>query len=119
METSKEILETVAVPTLSALSRKLSLSKTITRKGDLIAALDRQLKANLRGIINLLPQPERNLLVESAYHGGVLDPVRFEAKYRIACPKISRDTYYNASSNLSLLSLFFGAAYGERSLATE
>jgi hypothetical protein len=45
------MLNNLNVDSLKVFARKLDLSKTLTRKQELMAALDKELRVNLQGIV--------------------------------------------------------------------
>lgn len=81
----KNILESLTVDILKKLSRLIDLPKTLTRKDDLIRELARKVETDLPGILRRMPENERLLLAEAAYHQGHIDPQVFSAKYSLPC----------------------------------
>ncbi len=105
-----ELLLSLNADVLKALARRLGLSKTLTRKADLVAELDRYLRESLRDLLRHLSEPEKNLLAETAYNDGEVDPLRFQAKYGMECPLPERPSY-GATKDSPLL-LLLGDRYG-------
>lgn len=75
--------------------------KTLTRKAQLVAAIERQLRENLAGFVNRLSDAEKNLLAESAHLGRLIGRREFEAKFGGTCPMPK--AYYGYGEEVSLL----------------
>ncbi len=108
------LLERINADVLNELARKLGLSKTVMRKADVIAELDGYVNENLNELVKSLSETERKLLAEAAYEDGSVDPVRFQAKYGVACPLPRRPEY--RAKGISPLLLLFGDEYGPQQM---
>src|SRR5438132_12647358 len=101
MSHTTDLLWGLNADVLSTLARKLKI-RTITRKPELIDALDQLIQQNVGRILELLSDTERKLVAEAAFNGGRIDTARFEAKYGVAC-SISRHVTAHTASALHLL----------------
>src|SRR5450759_4189181 len=86
MTETTELLSRLNADLLNALARQVGIPKHVTRKPELIAELDLFLRERLHDLVGILSDSEKKLLAEAAHDGGYVDPVRFTAKYGIACP---------------------------------
>lgn len=109
-----ELLSRLNADVLNALARQMGIPKHVTRKPDLIAELDRFVHERLRDLLDILSDTEKQLLAEAAHDGGYIDPVRFVAKYGVACPLPKAHVY--PRSNVSPMLLLVGDEYGVRQL---
>jgi hypothetical protein len=104
MPTTTELLPTLNADVLKALARQLGLAKTVTRKPELIAELDRYVRDNLRNFLAHCSATEKQLLAEAAHSKGWVDPTAFRAKYGVACP-LPENPHWGTTKTLLLLLL--------------
>jgi hypothetical protein len=86
MPTTTELLPTLNADVLKAFARQLALPKTLTRKPELVAELDRYVRERLSNLLAHCSVTEKQLLAEAAHNRGRVDPTAFQAKYGKACP---------------------------------
>jgi hypothetical protein len=91
------------VDSLKAFARKLDLSKTLTRKPELVAALDKELRVNLEGTVARLSKTERKALAQAVHNGGVVARESFKAMYGVEMPDLGPWTYHSRDASLLLM----------------
>ncbi len=82
-----DVMSSLRVETLKSIARKAGISKSVTRKAELIAALDGFMQTDPLGFIERLGPTERNLLAEAVHNDNCVCPAVFSAKYQVACPR--------------------------------
>ena len=82
-----DVMNSLRVDTLKSIAKKAGISKTITRKPELIEALNLFVKTDPAGFIQRLGESERNLLAEAVHNKNRIEPVVFSAKYNVECPR--------------------------------
>jgi hypothetical protein len=115
MTETTELFSCINADVLNALARQLGVPKHITRKPDLIAELDLFVRERLRELVGILSDIEKKLLAEAAHNGGYVDPVRFTAKYGVACPLPKA----YPRSDISPMLLLVGGEYGSRQVPAQ
>jgi hypothetical protein len=95
-------MEELRVDALKELAKRAGVRKGITRKGELIASLNRLLQDNLAGVVQLLTPVEKHFLAEAAHNRGRVEPSMFAAKYQQRCPHPDR---WANRRNVSLIHL--------------
>ncbi len=101
MET-QEILDNMRADELKALAKTAGLPRTITRKPELVAELNRFVMNRLPECLQSLAASERHLLAEAAHNHGRVKPDVFVAKYGVRCP---RPGYFHRKDDASLIYL--------------
>lgn len=104
MPTTTELLPTLNADVLKAFARQLRLAKTVTRKPELIAELDRYVREHLPNLLAHCSVTEKQLLAEAAHNRGRVDPTAFRAKYGVACP-LPENPHWGTTKTLLLLLL--------------
>lgn len=74
-------VERMHVPVLRKIADRMGLDRSLTRKAELISALDRMLVERTDRVVACCTETERNALAEAAHEGGLLDVDLFRAKY--------------------------------------
>ncbi len=82
-----DVMNSLRADTLKSIARRAGIPKSITRKTELIEALDRFMKTDPAGFVDRLGPIERNLLAEAVHNDNRVHPVVFSAKYKVACPQ--------------------------------
>lgn len=91
---------------LKALARQLDLPMTgLTRKEQLVEAVRRCVAADLPGVVARLTDAERHYLAESVARGELIGAREFQARYGVACPRVSTHVSWNAK-DVAVLTLF-------------
>ncbi len=95
--------------------------KALTCKAHFVAAIENHLRDQLGAFAELLTEPERNLLAESAHQGRLIGAREFEAKFGAPCPMPTgyREFGEKASLLIPLISRPRYAQEGEPELAAE
>ena len=70
----EEVLDSLLVDSLKALARKAGLPKSLTRKGELVAALAGYVQSSQDDFLSRLTDQEQTFLAEAAHNGGHVDP---------------------------------------------
>ncbi len=91
------------VDTMKAFARKLDLPRILTRKAELTAALEKELRSNLARIITRLSETERKALAQAVHNGGVVSRESFEAMHGIAMPNLDPWNYNWKDPSLLLM----------------
>jgi hypothetical protein len=91
------------VDSLKVFARKLDLSKTLTRKPELVAALDKELRVHLQGIVARLSETERKALAQAVHNGGMVVRENFKAMYGVEMPNLEPWTYGRKDTSLLLM----------------
>jgi hypothetical protein len=81
-----EVMETLRVDDLKAIAKRAGLSKTITRKPDLVAALNHFIETEPAQFVQGLAPTERSFLAEAIFNNNSVNPEVFSAKYNVDCP---------------------------------
>ena len=97
------MLTDLNVDSLKVFARKLDLSKTLTRKPELVAALDKELRVNLQGIVARLSDTERKALAQAVHNGGIVARESFKAMYGAEMPNLEPWTYHRKDTSLLLM----------------
>ncbi|MFC1835310.1 helicase-associated domain-containing protein [Thermodesulfobacteriota bacterium] len=103
--TVRGILSDMVVPTLKNLCTRLGLEKSLSRKNELVEALDRHLETNLESVLQQLTVMERNLVTEVAYSKGGYNPEVFRAKYSASV--VSKPHGYYSRHDADLTRIFY------------
>jgi hypothetical protein len=98
-----QMLKDLNVDSLKVFARKLNLPKTLTRKPELMAALDKELRSNLPGIVDRLSETERKALVQAVHNGGEVARESFKANYGVEMPDLEPWTYRRKDPSLLLM----------------
>ena len=96
-----DLLWSLNTNVLKALTRRLGLAKTVTRKPDLIAELDRYLLENLRDLLSHLSEVENKVLVEAAYNNGQVEALLVEVADEATAALIAHDAQTGKHCRLS------------------
>ncbi|OHB78247.1 MAG: hypothetical protein A2W31_04545 [Planctomycetes bacterium RBG_16_64_10] len=88
---------------LKSLAKRLRVARSVTRKADLIHALEHYIDMNLAAFLGELSDGERLFLAEAAHHGGRVSPRVFAAKHQVRPPRTSRWVDSRAASPIHLL----------------
>jgi hypothetical protein len=104
------------VDSLKVFAGKLDLSKTLTRKPELVAALDKELRVNLQGIVARLSGTERKALAQAVNNGGMVVRENFNAMYGVEMPNLEPWTYGRKDTSLLLM---FGECRAGRFVMSE
>lgn len=106
-------LNEMNVDTLKILARKLDTAKTVTRKADIISAIENELKHHLADVVGLCSKRERLCLSEAVYNEGKVLQSQFYGKYGDVCP--SPVAYYHTyrRPDMREVSPFPILAYGD------
>lgn len=91
------------VDTMKAFARKLDLPQILTRKTELMTALEKELWSNLARIVTRLSETERKTLAQAVHNGGVVARESFEAMHGIAMPNLEPWTYHRKDPSLLLM----------------
>ncbi len=83
-----EIMESLRVDNLKSLAKRVGIPKDVTRKPELIAALDRFLKANPASFVERLGPVEKDVLAEAVYNQNRVNRTVFSAKYQVEFPRL-------------------------------
>ncbi|MCP4456298.1 MAG: hypothetical protein GY809_32975 [Planctomycetes bacterium] len=96
-----ERLNEMGVDTLKIFGKKLEISKTATRKVDIIAALSDKVNLHLVNVIRLCSKRELLCLREATYNGGKVPTTQFYGKYGVQCPSpvASYSAYHKPDMN--------------------
>jgi hypothetical protein len=97
------MLINLSVGSLKVLARRLGLSKTLTRRPELLAALDKELRLNLQGIVARLSETERKALAQAVHSGGMVARESFKAMYGVEMPNLEPWTYHRKDASLLLM----------------
>ncbi len=97
------MLRDLNVDSLKIFARKLNLPKKLTRKDELLAALDKELQSNLPGIVARLSEAERQLLAHAVHSGGEVARENFKAMYSVEMPNLDRWAYSRKDASLLLM----------------
>ncbi len=91
-----ERLNEMGVDTLKIVGKKLEISKTATRKADIIEALSHKINYHLADLVRMCTKWERLCLREATYNGGKVPTSQFYGKYGVQCPSpvASYNTYH-------------------------
>ena len=84
--TLTEVMNELRVNDLKAAAKLLGLPKAITRKVDLIPAVEQYVETNLELLLGRMGERERLLLAEAAHHEGRISPRVFVAKHDCDLP---------------------------------
>ena len=82
-----DVMDSLRVDTLKSIAKQAGIPKSITRKAELIAALNSFVKSDPAGFVDRLAPVERNLLAEAVHNDNRVEPVVFSAKYNVGCPR--------------------------------
>ena len=82
-----DVMDSLRVDTLKSIAKRAGIPKSITRKTELIEALNRFVKTDPAGFVDRLGPIERNLLAEAVHNNNRVRPVVFSAKYKVDCPQ--------------------------------
>jgi hypothetical protein len=93
----------LSVDTMKAFARKLDLPRILTRKPELTAALEKELRSNLARIVTRMSETERKALAQAVHNGGVVAREGFEAMHGIAMPNLEPWTYHRKDPSLLLM----------------
>jgi hypothetical protein len=96
-----DVMQPFRVDALKSIARQAGIPKTVTRKPELIAALERFMKSDPAGFVERLAPIERNLLAEAVHNNNRIDPAVFSAKYKVDCPVPRR--YGDAASLIAMV----------------
>ena len=91
------------VDSLKVFARKLDLPRTLTRKLELTAALDKELRSNLPGIVARLSETECKVLAQAVHGGGEISRESFKAMYGVEMPNLELWTYHRKDPSLLLM----------------
>jgi hypothetical protein len=97
------MLNNLNVDSLKVLARKLNIPKTLTRRDDLMAALDKELRLNLSGILTRLSETEHKALAQAVHNGGTVARESFKAMYGVEMPNLEPWTYHRKDTSLLLM----------------
>lgn len=97
------MLNNLNVDSLKVFARKLNLPKTLTRRDELIAALDKELRLNLSGVLARLSETEHNALVQAVHNGGTVARESFKAMYGVEMPNLEPWAYHRKDASLLLM----------------
>ncbi len=103
--TVRAILWDMLVPTLKNLRTRLGLAKSLSRKDELVEAIERHLESNLESVLQQLTAMERKLVTEVAYSKGGYNPVVFRAKYSVSL--VSEPYGYDSQHHADLTRIFY------------
>ncbi len=81
------VMESLRVDTLKSIAKQAGIPKSITRKAELIEALNRFVVSTPAEFVDLLGPIERNLLAEAVHNNNRVEPMVFSAKHQVACPQ--------------------------------
>lgn len=84
-----ELMDTLRVDALKSIARKVGLPKTISRKTELVAALNQFMNSNPAGFLDRLDSTERDFLAEAVYNDNRVNLSVFSAKYDVDSPNLS------------------------------
>jgi hypothetical protein len=91
------------VDSLKVFARKLDLPRTLTRKLELTAALDKELRSNLPGIVARLSETECKILAQAVHGDGEISRENFKAMYGVEMPNLELWTYHRKDASLLLM----------------
>lgn len=96
-----ERLNEMGVDTLKIFGKRLEISKTATRKADIISALSDKVNLHLVDVIRLCSKRELLCLREATYNGGKVPTTQFYGKYGVECPspEARYSTYHKPDMN--------------------
>jgi len=95
--------EHLNVESLKVFAKKLNLARTLTRKAELIAALDKELRSNLPGVVARLSETECKVLAQAVHNGGKVAQESFRAMYGVEMPELDPWTYHRKDASLLLM----------------
>jgi hypothetical protein len=115
-KTNPMINNNLNVDSLKVFARKLNLPRTLTRRDDLIDALDKELRSNLPSVVARLSEIERKVLAQAVHHGGTIARESFKAIYGVEMPNLEPWSYQSKDASLLLvlgecLADFFDVSY--------
>ena len=93
----------LGVDSMKVFARKLDLPRTLTRKSELTAALEKELRSNLPCIVTRLSETERKALAQAAHKGGEIARESFKAMYGVEMPVLEPWTYRRKDASLLLM----------------
>ena len=82
-----DVMDSLRVDTLKSIAKQAGIPKSITRKAELVEALNSFVKSDPAGFVDRLAPVERNLLAEAVHNDNRVEPVMFSAKYNVGCPR--------------------------------
>lgn len=82
-----DVMDGLRVDALKSIAKQAGLPKTITRKPELIEALNRFLETDPAAYVARLAPTERKFLAEAVHNNNRVSPAVFAAKYNTACPQ--------------------------------
>ena len=82
-----DVMESLLVDALKSIAKRAGIPKTITRKPELIEALNRFIETDPARFVEGLAPSERTFLAEAVYNNNHVSPVVFSAKYKVDCPQ--------------------------------
>jgi hypothetical protein len=97
------MLNNLNVDSLKVLVRKLNLPKILTRRDELMAALDKELRSNLPGIVERLSETEHKALAQAVHNGGTIARESFKAMYGVDIPDLEPWAYHKRNASLLLM----------------
>jgi hypothetical protein len=97
------MLKDLNVDSMKVFARKLALPRTLSRKSDLTAALERELRSNLPVIVARLSEIECRVLALAVHSDGRITRERFKAMYGVDMPDLQPWTYRSKDSSLLLM----------------
>ena len=83
------MLEQLNVDSLKALSGQLDLPRTLTRRSELMTALEEELRSHLPGILGRVSDTEGKVLAQAVHCGGEIYRGRFAAINSVELPDLS------------------------------
>lgn len=86
-----EVMDSLRAEALKSIAKNAGISKSITRKTELIEALNRFVTTDPATFLDRLGPSERNFLAEAVHNGNRVSPVVFSAKYKVDCPRPRRE----------------------------
>ncbi len=110
------MLNNLNVDSLKVFARKLNLPKTLTRRDELIAALDKELRLNLSGVLARLSETEHRALAQAVHNGGTVARESFKAMYGVEMPNLEPWAYHRKDASLLLM---FGECLAGRFAVSE
>ncbi len=97
------MLNNLNVDCLKVFARKLNFPKTLTRREELMSALDKELRSNLPGVIGRLSENEYKALAQAVHNGGTVARESFKALYGVEMPDLKPWTYHRKDASLLLM----------------
>lgn len=82
-----DVMDSLRVDTLKSIAKQAGISKSITRKAELVKALNSFVTSAPAEFVDRLAPVERSLLAEAVHNDNRVEPVVFSAKYKVDCPK--------------------------------